>query len=390
MKIKLRGIHRLERRLANGTLKTYYRLGRGKGSVPLVGEPGSAQFLESYRAATEARKTDDRTTSALIDAYLDSGHFKHKLAKRTQEDYRKLAAKFREKFGSASIRFWKDPRMKAKLRKWHDSLADSSPRQADYMWTLMSSVFKLAIRDGLLVTNPCAGGEMLYSGSRIDVIWSSTQVGAFLAQRKYAFMHLPLLIGLWTGQREGDVLRMKWADYDGQTIKVKQRKGRRRRKQGSASIVVIRVAGPLKAVLDAEAAARRAAKVSPLKIEMQNICLTSEGEAWQEGKSGYTGFIHVWSEARKEAKIEGVKFGDLRGTAVTRLALAGCTVPEICAITGHTHKDANRILEAHYLHRDPEIAWNAIRKLAAYQVREEKPAEPVAEPVAACGKSHRP
>jgi hypothetical protein len=31
MKIKLRGIHRLERRLANGTPKTYYRLGRGKG-----------------------------------------------------------------------------------------------------------------------------------------------------------------------------------------------------------------------------------------------------------------------------------------------------------------------------------------------------------------------
>jgi hypothetical protein len=54
MKIKLRGIHRLERRLANGTLKTYYRLGRGKGSVPLAGEPGSAQFLESYWAATEA------------------------------------------------------------------------------------------------------------------------------------------------------------------------------------------------------------------------------------------------------------------------------------------------------------------------------------------------
>jgi hypothetical protein len=81
-------------------------------------------------------------------------------------------------------------------------------------------------------------------------------------------------------------------------IKVKQRKGRRRRKQGSASIVVIPVAGPLKAVLDAEFAARRAAKVSPLKIEMQTICLTSEGEAWQEGKSGYTGFIHVWSEAR--------------------------------------------------------------------------------------------
>jgi hypothetical protein len=118
--------------------------------------------------------------------------------------------------------------------------------------------------------------------------------------------------------------------------------------------------------------------------------LTSEGEAWQEDKSGYTGFVHVWSEARKAAKIEGVKFCDLHGTAVSRLALAGCTVPESCAITGRTHKNANRILEAHYLHRDPEIAWNAIRKVEAYQVCKEKPAEPVAESVAACGITHRP
>jgi hypothetical protein len=53
----------------------------------------------------------------------------------------------------------------------------------------------------------------------------------------------------------------------------------------------------------------------------------------------------------------------LRGTAVTRLALAGRTVPEICAITGHSHDEANAILQAHYLHRDPQIAWNAIQKL---------------------------
>jgi integrase len=110
------------------------------------------------------------------------------------------------------------------------------------MWTLMSSVFKLAMR-GPPRYGSLRWREMLYSGSRINVIWSSAQVGAFLTQRKYAYMHLPLLIGLWTRRREGDVLRMKWADYDCQTIKVKQRKGRRRRKQGSASIVVIPVEG---------------------------------------------------------------------------------------------------------------------------------------------------
>jgi hypothetical protein len=55
-----------------------------------------------------------------------------------------------------------------------------------------------------------------------------------------------------------------------------------------------------------------------------------------------------------------------RGTAVTRFALARYTVPEICAITGHSHEEANRILDERCLHRDPVVAWSAIRKLEAF------------------------
>jgi hypothetical protein len=58
-----------------------------------------------------------------------------------------------------------------------------------------------------------------------------------------------------------------------------------------------------------------------------------------------------------------VTFNDLRGTAVTRLALVGCTEAEIAAITGHSMRDVRSILDAHYLHRDPALAENAIRKL---------------------------
>jgi len=36
---------------------------------------------------------------------------------------------------------------------------------------------------------------------------------------------------------------------------------------------------------------------------------------------------------------------------------------EIASITGHSLKDVGRILEEHYLNRDPAIAANAIRKL---------------------------
>jgi hypothetical protein len=131
-----------------------------------------------------------------------------------------------------------------------------------------------------------------------------------------------------------------WSAYDGAVIRLKQRKGRRRGKKNSAAIVVIPLAGPLKAALDAELAARKAAKISPLRLEDEMICLNSEGEPWGEGRAGYNGFISSFKKAKVEAGITGINFSDLRGTAVTRLALAGCTVPEICAITGHSHDEA--------------------------------------------------
>ncbi len=63
------------------------------------------------------------------------------------------------------------------------------------------------------------------------------------------------------------------------------------------------------------------------------------------------------------AGIMGVTFHDLRGTAVTRLALVGCTVPEIASITGHSLRDVHAIFDAHYLADDPGLAESAIRKL---------------------------
>lgn len=56
---------------------------------------------------------------------------------------------------------------------------------------------------------------------------------------------------------------------------------------------------------------------------------------------------------------------DLRDTAVTWLARAGCTIPEICAITGHSLKSATTIFR-HYLAIDPAMADSAMAKMVAW------------------------
>lgn len=88
------------------------------------------------------------------------------------------------------------------------------------------------------------------------------------------------------------------------------------------------------------------------------ILTNTKGVPWTSD-----GFRTSWGKLCAKAKIEGLTFHDLRGSAVVRLALAGATVPEIATFTGHSLKDVEAILDAHYLGRDVHLAENAVRKL---------------------------
>jgi len=143
------------------------------------------------------------------------------------------------------------------------------------------------------------------------------------------------MLALSTGQRQGDLLRLTWSNYDGEWIRIRQSKTGRR--------VMIPVFQPLKMALDS------IAKESPM------ILLNSEKKPWTSD-----GFRTSWGKACKKAKITGLTFHDLRRTAATRLKKVGCTVEEI---TGHSIKEVTSILETHYLASAPKLALSAIRKL---------------------------
>jgi integrase len=204
-------------------------------------------------------------------------------------------------------------------------------------WTVLARVLSWSKDRGQISVNPCERGGRLYRGTRSDKVWSADDEATFLKSAP-PHLHLPLLLALWTGQRQGDLLRLPWSAYDGTHIRLKQSK--------TGCRVVIPVGAPLKAAL------AEAAKRSPI------ILTTIEGKPWTPD-----GFRVSWRKACAKAGIVGVTFNDLRGTAVTRLALAECTEAEIATITGHSLRDVRSILDAHYLHRDPALAESAIRKL---------------------------
>src|SRR5205814_10368164 len=102
----------------------------------------------------------------------------------------------------------------------------------------------------------------------------------------------------------------------------------------------------------------------------RQMLLKTGGKAWATRAS----FSKTFGEVlRKVARIEYRTFHDLRGTAVTRLFIAGCDVPEIATITGHTLKSVEVVLDRHYFHRDIKLAERAMDKRLAYERSQLKP-----------------
>jgi integrase len=202
-------------------------------------------------------------------------------------------------------------------------------------------VLAVAKDHGKISVNVCEKGGRLYEADRSEIIWSAADIRAFCAVASTE-LRAALLLALWTGQRQGDLLRLTWTNYDGACIRLRQSKGGRR--------VTIPAGPPLKAALDEAMLGNRRAVT---------ILVNSAGKPWTED-----GFRTSWDKAFRKSGLSDLHFHDLRGTAVTRLALSKCTVPEIASITGHSMTTVQHILDPHYLGGRVELAESAIKKLA--------------------------
>ena len=191
------------------------------------------------------------------------------------------------------------------------------------------------VDNGRLFSNHVAGFKRLHNVDRSDKLWLPEHIEAFMKVAPLE-MQRALILALHTGQRQGDLLKLVWTNYDGQNISLRQSKGGQR--------VSVRCTKALKRMLDG---INRTAAV---------ILATTTGRAWS---ARY--FKAQWEKASRAAGIEDLHFHDLRGTAVTMLAEAGCSVPEIAAITGHTMKSVHGILER-YMARTKALAGAAIEK----------------------------
>lgn len=348
MRVRLKGIASAKKKLADGTTQTYFYAWRG--GPRLSGDPGSPEFHASYNAAVATRnKPDGRTLFSLIAEFKASSEWA-KLGQASKKEYTRYLKLIENEFGSMPVSGLAHPECRGDFMEWRDGFLET-PRKADYAWTTLARVLAVAKNRGRISVNPCEKGGRLYDGSRAEQVWDEGQIGLLLAASP-SHMELAILLALWTGQRQGDLLRLPWSAYDGGYIRLEQSKSRRGNNPGKK--IVIPVGAKLKFALD------RTKRVSTL------IVTNSYERPWTSD-----GFRASWRDLRERAGLHDADrtFHDFRGTAVTRLAVAGCEVPEIAAITGHSLKTVADILDKHYLNRDVRLAENAIRKLERNEKR---------------------
>jgi len=332
-------VHRVTRRLASGAVAVHFYAWRGGPKI--TAEPGTPAFFAEWQAHVAARPGlvathHIGTLQEIITAYQQSVAFTS-LADATRDGYVHRIRKIEARWGDLPLRALDAPAVRGDLLDWRDEIARTTPREADYCMTVLGRILSWALDRRRINSNPAERPGRVWRGSRADDVWSEDAIEAFLAACP-AQLRLPTLLAIETGQREGDILRLTWTAYNGATIRLRQGKGGRR--------VQIPVSLRLKAALDATP--RRAL----------TICTNSRGAPWTAD-----GFKSTWGKHRPE----GLTFHDLRGTAATRLAIAGCSTPEIASLTGHSLTSVDAILDRHYLHRDQRLSESAVAKLEEHR-----------------------
>ena len=213
----------------------------------------------------------------------------------------------------------------------------SGDREADNRLSVVSAMITWAKDNGFLTANHVAGFKRLHRSDRSEMIWLPEHIEAFMGVASVELQRA-LILALHTGQRQGDLLRLTWSNYDATRALITLRQGKTNRRVG------IPCTSALRRMLDS------VEKTSAV------ILATKTGLPW---KSRY--FKAQWEATSRKAGIEDLHFHDLRGTAVTMLAEAGCTTPQIAAITGHSLKTVSSILDR-YLARTRVLATEAIAR----------------------------
>lgn len=244
--------------------------------------------------------------TARLDAYLVSTKYLD-LAAKTRQQYENVAKTLREYFKGATVGAITPAHVALWMDKHHSKI------QANTGKAIVSNVFDIAVRHGLVNTNPAKlipyhnikGRDRLITDGEYRAIWNLAE----------PHVQIAMDIGYLTGTRIQDILDIKLQDVTAEGIYIKQGKTKRRM-LFLASAALDEVVGRARAL--------------PRPIRGMHLLCNRYGAAY-----GYRTFNDHWLDAVRAAGVEGVHFHDIRAKAATDAKAMGM---DYQSLLGHTTK----------------------------------------------------
>lgn len=201
-----------------------------------------------------------------------------------------------------------------------------SPWTRKTILKMVRRIFEMAVEEGILDRNPCAGIRV--NVPEVDQkVLTKTEVGIFLQEAKQTnHRFYPIwAMALMTGMRSGELFALKWTDidFDGKTISVSKQWTN---KNGF---------GPTKTqrsrVVPISNALLKFLKELKIKAGNQSEFVLPQMPEWENGEQA-----RITREFCAAIGITPVKFHDLRATFITNLLARGESLARVMAIVGHS------------------------------------------------------
>lgn len=312
--------------LADGTVKEYrYSRDRKSRKRPALDKGAIRQLAELYTKSPEFMRLSllwRRAKMHHINILEDELGF---MTKADLED-RRSRAEFYE------------------LRDRHAAL----PHKADKLMDALKGMLGWAYERGRIEHNHALGLGRLTStrGTRSDIVWTEDHeaiaTGSFSPALSQAWR-----LALYTGARQADICSLRWDQYKDEWLTFLPAKTR-----GTTGIKVnlpVYALPPFQALMD------------ELSRGTEFVLTTDQGNPWQVEN------LRVewrWALARTDLADSGLRWHDIRGSCLSRLADAGCTDSERAAVSGHSLGGGSKLGD--YTARSRQLALNAYTKWARF------------------------
>lgn len=354
--IMVKGVNRVRKRLADGSIREYHYASRTAGAKPfwnsgMAFEVGSPEYLAALAAA---RPVEEKGALAkglfreVILAFLASQEFT-RLAPRTQSDMQgsinHATNGIDHKFGSGPKGVFDDPRIRSRVLAWRDTIGG---KVGDDRVRHLQRIVGWGVDRGMLAQNHLQKIASIYTSNRADIFWTPEEIAKIEAEAPRHIARI-LIAATETGLRPGDLVDLGPAHVHptprGQRLVVWTAKRKR-----LASIPVT----PRMAQLIAETPAGAT-----------HFLTGQRGEPYSH--ENYLGdAVSTWRDKLKIRRE--LRLYDARGTAATRLLLADASLKEIATCMGWSIKHAAEVIER-YAALSPEMSDGVAAKLEASRGR---------------------